>query len=845
VVPQSQDGAVPRARRLARLLLHVGLSVCAGPLPGGLMLGGRLAARHRPWAAAATIGTSLAACAAAVFAMLLVPVNHRTAGGGVLLLWLASGVVFAALERRWGLIPALSGPPARDLGRRVVVWTFAVVVAGVPFAFFFAPLASDWGCEVFAKPSFPGAVLAIVAVVLVPLGAGVGILRAALGRPRDPLAPVAFPVTVWSFFIIGVFSDVMWMTLASDVAGLTIRWAVEPTSDVLVRIVTGVGIAMCIVGAAVAAAREWRSPRAGAALFAAILGVAFLWFGNMFLVSGEIALGVGTRLALRDEDKGHWREAARVRSLFIRHAPASASAAVQALAGARDALMAGDQELAQSVLAGLSPEIVQEWPVDAEVEAARRILESGAETAPVLEVVPDPVAGAPDWVGLLTAVHAARPELDETTLRGTLSALDAAVAVDLNDDLDAMTLARLAAGLFDCTLFAIPIEQADAVLAMERPLLYLPSGSSWWRVLWRLMPAADAAFVLEPAYLGDDSEPPQLATDAERRRTRRLSRATGQRSWSMIVEEARDAPPWSLVLVASDEAGRWRARFPGAEALAEQLTMIMAARKDAVQGAWTRAAQSIPKVGSERWRDELLLLAGLDKDGLAALQPPWAERAQSLAAAFRSSGDAELTGSPWLLRRLERVVDHDLELNCTRREALARARLASKPNDTSSLWILYDRAVERGDTPGAATIARRVARSKWSDDQELLGVLARVAELAPSPGGEQPRKAIEYVLRRLSVVAHSDDRLLYLPTASPAVAAARAAIAPDDRPAVRLWRRAVKMQPRSPALRRRWAERLRAAGELDRAARQERLAELLEGDPGCDTSTAAAVGAAP
>lgn len=840
---EAQPGVLPEPERTAplprRLLLHGMLALVASPLPGGLLLGARAIAARRARAGLLILAAAFAVTGLGVGIGLLVPLPQGAAAATIWLLWLAAGLAAGWVETRTGLAPEVPWTGEPRTGVEVLTWSATVAVAGVVLAFGLATLATRWGEEIFAKPSAPRQVLLMILLFLVPAGALVGLARAALRRPFRPGAPVVFTV---SFYLVGMAiaaAEPLFKWLArglSRTEELVVSDGLTASTDAWL-LTLGFGLYL----AAALYVAESRRTLELIQRVAVVAALSFLFFLSFDLATGDGPVSWRNRWATTAAGEGRHADAARHWAWTAARAPRTAITTTLVAKGAREAMLAGDAALARTLLSRIDEGLLREHPAGAWAGIAPALLASRLDLAGVRSVKVSPVSQEgsldADWSALLTAARAVRPDLGEAEIKQKLQDLaNSASSTDL-PDLSPLQQLRVVADLVGARAVVFPWSERDRVLAAGVPVLVqVQPGGRWILVSWSA-PGADTVIALDYTNWSGAGDKEDLDRDEvsrllvggespEARSARSQARVGVLRSASRLgAVLARDGNR-AFALVSPRQASLGLPDLP-----ADLLTLELA-RREMERSAFLRALELVAKLPPGPARDELLAFAWLDPEGrgLLADHEPAAK-----AAASRIENGSLASASPWLVEALSSQTWDDREPFCGLREAVLRAALDLRPEESWRVRELSEIAAAESRSAEAADLSLRyAAEHNWGS----AFVLEALEPLALMPGaGADPRAraGLERLFDRVPPIVGSksqasDHSLRY---AHPEYWAARAALSNDPDAAAERWQRAIELKPKSAPYRLRLAEALEEAGRTEEAREARQWAAAVRVDPLC------------
>jgi hypothetical protein len=832
-----------------RLVLHGVLALLATPLPGGLLLGARAIAARRVGAGLLLMAAALAVTGLGAGIALLAPISLAPAAAAVYLLWLAAGLAAGWVETRAGLAPEVPWTDEPRTGVQVLTWSAAVAVVGVLLAFGMATVTTRWGDGIFAKPSGPRQVLLMILLVLAPVGAIVGLVRAALRRPFRLGAPVVFAA---SFYLAG---------LAVAAAGPLFKWlarglsrteelvvsnGLARSSDVwLIALAAGLYLAMALYMAEARRTLELIQRWA----VAAALSFLFLW--SFDLAAGDGPVSWRNRWAMTAAGaagENRHADAARHWAWAVTRAPRDGITAGLAVKGAREALLAGDADLARTLLSRIDAGLVREHPGGLEAGTAKALLASRMDLGAVRSVKIAPVfqEGSLDtrWSALLTAARAVRPDLGETEVKQKLQDLASSASSTDLPELSPLQQLRVVADLFGARAVAFPWSERDRVLAAGVPVLVrVPPTGHWILVFWSA-PGADAVIALDYSLWGmgekedmDQDEVARLLVGSEGPESRA---ARAQARVGVLLPASRLGAVLSRDGGGIGEGGEGGMAFalvspkssPALPDLPADLTTLELARREMERSAFGRGLALAAQLPPGPARDELLAYAWLDPQGrsrLGDVEEPAAGAAGRLARGGIGSA------SPWLVEELVAQTWDTREPFCALRESVLRASLVLRPTESGHVLELEKKAAATGRSAEASGLALRSAASHNWASAYVLEALEPLA-LMPNAGSDpRARAGLEQLLDRVPPLVGSQSKAsdFTLRSIHPEYWAARAALARDPEAAAERWRRAVELKPKSARYRLRLAEALERAGRTGEAREARRWADAVQIEPLC------------
>lgn len=832
-----EERTAPFARRLA---LHAILALLASPLPGGLLLGARAIAARQVRSGLLILAAALALTGLGVGVALLVPLSQIPAAAAVSLLWLAAGLAAGWVERRAGLAPEIPWTDEPRTGLQVLTWSATFAVVGVPLAFGLATISTRWGPEIFAKPSGLRQVLLVVLLLLVPGGALIGLVRGALRRPARLGVPVVFAASFYLAFlaVAAAKSLVDWLS-----RGLS-RTQELVISDSLTKPVE-IGFLVLNVGVFLLVAlymAEARRARELVQRWAVAAALSFLYFWSFDLAAGDGPVSWRNRWATTAAGQGRHADAARHWAWAVARAPRQEITPHLVEKGAREALLAGDTSLARALLSRLDAGLVREHPAWPEDETARALLASRLDLGQVrsLKVAPVSQEGYLDtnWSALLTAARAARPDLGEAEIKQKLQDLAASASSTDLPDLSPLQELRVVADVVGARAVVFPWGERDRILAAGMPVLVQAPPSGHWLLVFWSAPGADAVVVLDYTrwHTGvadkedlDRDEVARLLVGSESpeaRSARAQARVAVLRSASALgAVLARDGSR-AFALVPPHRSP------PALSDLPPDLITLEMARREMERSAFHRALALTAQLPPGPARDELLAYAWLDPEGRSLLAE---EEPAAAALADRLSRGGIDSASPWLVETLASQTWDDREPFCGVREAVLRASVALRPDESRYTRELLEKAAAAGRSAEAADLALRYAAVRNWFPTHVLEALEPLA-LMPGAGSDpRARTALEQLLDRLPVMVKSQAReSVNSPRRThPEYWAARAALSRDPGDAAESWRRAVELKPKSALYRLRLAEALEKAGRSGEAREARRWADAVGIEPLC------------
>lgn len=835
------DPARPSPRRL---LLHVGLALLSTPVPGGLLISGRLLIQRRWRSGLAAIALTLLVTGAGVGAVFWLPARISTTAGLILLSWAAVGAALAFVEARCRVGPGEETVGEPQAWSQVATWTCATLVALIPWAFFLASVFSRWGMEFFGKPSMAKLVVLMALLFLAPLGAVVGLARALLRRPHRPGPPVVFGLA--NAVVLGTLIGLVLLRdwLVKELAGFESIDTTPALSEAWFLVLMG------LLAGPLLWLAHYLSEASGVRDFGvrwtAAAGVIFLLILNIDLLTSTTPVAWRLEAAKRAAAAGSHEAASHHWSWVVARAPAIRTTRTAIETGAREALRARRPEMARRLLESADAEFGYEVSSIDLRDMAARLLRSDLDLAEVSEAPVRPIRreGYLDvnWSALLTAVRAARPDLRESELKSRLRDVSLSAESIKLEAKEPMLALRFVAGLFDCVALAIPFERHREALDAGLPALFLSSRSGYWRLLHWTAPASDAVQWLDYADWGDTGEELDRASRRdllsaegdEGVHGRRIVAAIGQLgARSRLAERLNRQGGWVFVVVRSEDERRWLETFPESRLRARELERTEASRAAFYQRAFDLALTIAGDLPPGWARDELLAAAWLGSESRWYVAPGLEEEARAAAEDRLSPGRLE-RGSPWFLEHL--LTLSESELACGRRQAALDASLAIRPSSTALLTERLELAVAERDLGVAAELVlRRVVTRRWSSAAilEALQLLAPVKGAGDSPAS---REALELLLARLPLVPETEDGSPRRRAVLAPYCAARAALTGRVEGSVTWWRRAVELEPLEASYRARLAEALEATGQTWLAARQRERSAMLVPVARCATS---------
>jgi tetratricopeptide (TPR) repeat protein len=843
---EAQPGEERAAPFPRRLVLHGMLALLATPLPGGLLLGARAIAARRVGAGLFLMAAALAVTGLGVGIGLLVPVSLGPAAAAIYLLWLAAGLAAGWVETRAGLAPEVPWTDEPRTGVQVLTWSAAVAVVGVLVAFGLATMTTRWGDEIFAKPSGPRQALLMILLVLAPVGAVTGLVLGALRRPFRLGTPVVFAA---SFYFVGlalVAAEALFKWLArglSRTEELVVSNSLAGSSDAWLLVV----LCALYLAAALYLAESRRTLEL-IQRWAAVAALAFLVFWSFDVAAGDGPVSWRNRWATTTAGEGRHADAARHWAWAVTRAPRDGVTAGLALKGAREALLAGDPDLARTLLSRIDAELVRQHPGGLEAGTAKALLASRMHLGAVRSIKIAPVfqEGSLDtrWSALLTAARAVRPDLGETEVKQKLQDLASSASSTDLPGLRPLQQLRVVADLFGARAVAFPWSARDRVLAAGVPVLVrVPPTGHWILVFWSA-PGADAVIALDYSLWGvgekedmDQDEAARLLVGSEGPESRA---ARAQARVGVLLSASQLGAVLSRDGGGIGEGGEGGVAFalvsPRQASLAlpdlpADLTTLELARREMERKAFGRGLALAAQLPPGPARDELLAWAWLDPEGRRRLA---GEEASAQAIASRLA-DRAGSASPWLVEELVSQTWDAREPFCALRESVLRASLVLRPAESWPVLELEKKAAAAGRSAEASGLALRSAASHNWASAFVLEALEPLA-LMPNVGSDpRARVGLERLLDRVPPLVGSQSKAsdYTLRSIHPEYWAARAALARDPDDAAERWRRAVELKPKSARYRLRLAEALERAGRTEEAREARRWADAVQIEPLC------------
>lgn len=825
-----------------RLLLHGTLAVLTTPLPGGLLLGARAIAARRIGAGLLLIAAALAATGLGVGIGLLAPISLTPAVAAICVLWLAAGLAAGWVEARTGLAPEVPWTGEPRTGVQVLTWSAAFAVVGVPLAFGLATVTTRWGDEIFAKPSAPWQVLLMILLALVPTGALIGLVLAALRRPFRSATSVVFAA---SFYLVG---------LALVLAAPLFEWLGRGLSRTEKLVVSSglsgtaeSGVLLLIWVFYLAAALYLAESRRTLELiqrWAAVAALSFLFFWGFDLVGGDGPVSWRNRWATTAAGEGRHADAARHWSWAVARAPRAAITSTLVEKGAREALLAGDASLARTLLSRIDAGLLREHPAWPEAETAKALLASRMDLAGLRAVKVAAVSqeGSLDssWSALLTAARAVRPDLGEAEVKQKLQDLAGSASSTDLPDLSPLQQLRVVADMVGARAMVFPWSERDRVLAAGVPVLVQVQPLGRWILVFWSAPGADAVIALDYTKWSLDAGEEDMDHDEVSRllvggESPEARSARAQARVSVLLSAS-----WLGAVLARDGNRAFALVSPRQPSLAladlpADLPVLELARREMERSAFLHALDLVAKLPPGPARDELLAYAWFDPEGrgLLAEQEPAAATAEIAASRLEKGGLA--SASPWLVQALSSQAWDDREPFCGLREAVVRASFVLQPEGAWRVRELSEMAAAAGRSAEAADLALRYAAAHNWASSYVLEALEPLA-LMPGAGADlRARAGLEQLLDRVPPMIESRSQASdYSPrSAHPEYWAARAALSRDPDDAAERWQRAVELKPKSAPYRLRLAEALEKAGRSAEALETRRWAGAVQIDPLC------------
>ncbi len=815
--------------RIGRACFHCLVAVFLSPLPMSVVVARRAlgsGARRPAWQAftAASVGT-VAGCVWSFWA----PTHAVLALVGCLGIWLLAAVSVAHIEALAGLVPE-SNAPTHGAADYAVAWGVGTWISFSVWGVFLAAMTSRWGFDLAFKPSLFSKALLVGLLVLIPLGAVLGLSLRAWGNPLRPSGPINLTLAAAASLFLSMASFVLINWSAGELLG---PWAdFEELSDFSV---------VCTLWLLVPWPLSFLLllPADGIQdfLFRCLLASACLLLSYpVFMIwSGSLPLAWVDARAEAAAARGAHRSAVDLERWLQRREYFATDSERRALRGVREAFLAGDGAAAAALLEAAV--LLDDSTIGVRLEEA--LLGTGGSLGAVqtVEIEPVSMSGLDGrWAALLTALRTLEPGLRESEVRARLRTLSQDyLRVELPWR-NWILSAKAAASLFGARLVEVESVHLGPLLEAGVPVLLPNSAYGMTLAYWRST-STGALIVVDYALWRDSKK--ELVEERARRDLVEPDEGSGKglrlARLSRVDSEARlfeTNPEGGLLAFLPLGAADSMEASLGIDPLAlTRRLRRQRAGEASLEGDLGRAA-SLARELPRSERREVLALAALHPKSQDLGQPElWSQAVGALEELQSPEGLREI--SEGFLHQAWSLLPRSSNENCAWKETLENERARRFVGNTVAQRALAERAARQGDW---ATLLARLPLWLETTETGEGSLLAAMRMTTTIPGAHEQPELRELLQEWLGDLAwwFDSDTFTFRPRRSLApYCAAKAVLADSALDRWRWWRRAARLEPRNGAMWARLAEASEEAGKVEVGEHARRMSLSVTGMPAC------------